>query len=91
MTLSKFEYFSPKTIEEACGLLKEKGDDAVLLAGGTDLLVKIRHRLMKPHALIALKKIKGLDQISFNKMEGLTIGATALLADVAAHPIIIKK
>jgi len=90
MTLSKFDYYAPERIEEACMLLaREEG--AVLMAGGTDLLVKIRHRLVKPQAVVALKKIRGLNQISFSKNEGLTIGATALLADVAAHPIILKR
>ena len=91
MTLSKFDYFAPESVEEACRLLLERDDGAVAMAGGTDLLVKIRHRLVKPQAIIALKKIRGLNQISFNKNEGLTIGATALLADVAAHPIILKR
>jgi len=91
MTLSKFDYFAPESVEEACRLLLEREDGAVLMAGGTDLLVKIRHRLLKPQAIIALKKIRGLNQISCNKKEGLTIGATALLADVATHPIIVKR
>lgn len=91
MGLAKFEYYAPSTIEEACCLLEEKGDDAMVMAGGTDLLVKIRHRRIRPKAVIGLKKIKGLNQISFDKKWGLIIGATALLADVATHLIILKK
>jgi carbon-monoxide dehydrogenase medium subunit len=91
MTLSKFEYLSPESVEDACRMLSEREDGAVIMAGGTDLLVKIRHRSVKPQAIIALKKIKDLNTISFNKKEGLTIGATALLADVAAHPTVLKK
>lgn len=90
MTLPKFEYFAPETIEEVCQLLREMGKNAKVMAGGTDLLVNLGNRLSKPSAVIGLKRIKGLDQIIFDKKMGLTIGATALLADVASHPDILR-
>ena len=61
-----------------------------MLAGGTDLLVKMNHGLLKPRSVIALKHIKGLDEIFFDPGEGLKIGATAILSDVASHPDILK-
>ena len=90
MTLPKFEYFAPESLEEAQQFLLEKREGAHLLAGGTDLLVKMNHGLLKPVCVIALKHIKGLDDIVFDPKEGLKIGATALLANVAAHPEILK-
>jgi CO/xanthine dehydrogenase FAD-binding subunit len=48
MTLPKFEYFAPQSLDEAQQLLKDKGEGAYLLAGGTDLLVKMNHGLLKP-------------------------------------------
>ena len=90
MTLPKFEYFAPESLEEAQQLLLDKGEGAHLLAGGTDLLVKMNHGLLKPDSVIALKHIKGLDDITFDPKEGLKIGATALLANVAGHPDILK-
>jgi xanthine dehydrogenase FAD-binding subunit len=90
MTLPKFEYFAPESLEEAQKLLLDKGEGAHLLAGGTDLLVKMNHGLLKPACVIALKHIKGMDDIVFDPKEGLKIGATALLANVAAHPDILK-
>ena len=74
MTLTRFEYFAPSTVGEACHLLKEKGNGAMVMAGGTDLILKIRHRLIRPQAVIGLKKIGGLNEISFHKKNGLTIG-----------------
>ncbi|MFH1954600.1 MAG: xanthine dehydrogenase family protein subunit M [Pseudomonadota bacterium] len=91
MTLTTFEYFTPPSIDEACRLLKEMGDGAMVMAGGTDLLVRIHHRLIRPKAVISLKKIEGLNRITFDPKQGLTIGATALLADVAEHSVILKK
>ena len=90
MTLPKFEYFAPESLDEAQQLLLDRGEGAHLLAGGTDLLVKMNHGLLKPASVIALKHIKGLDDIVFDPKAGLKIGATALLANVAAHPDILE-
>ncbi len=48
MRLPKFEYFEPKTLEAALSLLTEKGSDACVLAGGTDVLVKMRNGRLMP-------------------------------------------
>ena len=90
MALPKFEYFAPESLEEAQQLLLNKGEGAHLLAGGTDLLVKMNHGLLKPASVIALKHIKGLEEITFDPKNGLKIGATALLANVAAHSDILE-
>jgi xanthine dehydrogenase FAD-binding subunit len=90
MTLPKFEYFAPESLDEAQQLFLDKGEGAYLLAGGTDLLVKMNHALLKPASVIALKHIKGLEDITFDPKEGLKIGATALLANVATHPDILE-
>lgn len=90
MTLPRFQYIATETIEEACSVLKEKGEKTMVMAGGTDLLVEARYHLVKPKVVIGIKKIKGLDRIVFDKKKGLTIGATALLADVASHPDVLE-
>ena len=51
MPLPKFEYLSPKSLEEALQLLSERGEGTHLLAGGTDLLVKMAHGNLKPRAV----------------------------------------
>jgi len=86
MTIGKFDYYAPETLAEAIDLLKKFGDSARVLAGGTDLMVKMRLGAISPGALVSIKKIPGLDVITVDPGKGLTIGATALLADVAAHP-----
>ncbi|MCF8061689.1 MAG: xanthine dehydrogenase family protein subunit M [Deltaproteobacteria bacterium] len=86
MPLPKFEYLSPKSLEEALQLLADRGEGTHLLAGGTDLLVKMAHGHLKPRAVIALKQIDALGGIRFDPGKGLFIGATALLDEVASHP-----
>jgi carbon-monoxide dehydrogenase medium subunit len=90
MGLPKFDYFTPKSLEAALSLIAEKGEGARIFAGGTDLMVMMSRGRAKPKALIALQGINGLDEIRFDPQNGLTIGATAHLADVASHPDILN-
>ncbi|MFH1154435.1 MAG: xanthine dehydrogenase family protein subunit M [Pseudomonadota bacterium] len=88
MRLPHFEYLAPSTVAEAIELLHSRGLDARVMAGGTDLLIKMRHAGLKLKTVISLKHIQGLNTITADKDTGLFIGATALLADVAAHPAV---
>ena len=90
MPISRFEFHSPKRLDEAVALLQAKGSDTFVMAGGTDLLIKRRHQIIHPKTIVSLKKINGLNRISFSRSKGLTIGATALLGDVARHSSILK-
>jgi len=85
MPAALFDYVAPTTVDEAVAALVNGGRDTRIMAGGTDLIVKIRHRMLFPKQIVSLKRIPGLDAITVDKKNGLTIGATALLADVAAH------
>ena len=89
MRIPKFDYFAPQTLEEALRLLSEHGEHAHVMAGGTDLIVKMTHGRVQPKAIIALQEIEGLNEIRFDAKEGLTIGATARLAQIASHPDIL--
>ena len=91
MKRSGFDYYAPESIPEAVDLLSDLGQNAFVMAGGTDLWIRKKQGIITPDAVVALKKIKGLDRISVGPKKGLLIGATALLADVAAHPGVRKK
>ena len=88
MGLPKFEYLEPKSLKEATQALMSTSR-AVLLAGGTDLLVNMKHRVVEPDLVIDLKAISKLDGISFGK-EGLRIGACTSLHDLASFPAVRK-
>jgi CO/xanthine dehydrogenase FAD-binding subunit len=88
MGLCRFDYYAPETIEEACSLAAKTGKGAMFMAGGTDLLIKIKRKLLSPKAVIDIKKIKGLDKITFDKKKGLTIGPSATLTAIENHPVI---
>ena len=91
MSAAKYDYYAPGTVEEASRILLDVGEGAFLLAGGTDLLVKINHGMIHPKAVISLNAVKDLDFITFGRKNGLTIGAGARLADVESHPAIRRR
>lgn len=78
-----FEYSAPTTLEQATALLAQPG--AYPLAGGTDLLVKMRYRRLRPACLVDLKRIPALTRVTLNE-SGLHFGAAVTCADLTAHP-----
>jgi len=86
--MENFEYFEPKTLKEAVHLLVKYKQGARLLAGGTDLMNEMKGGYVKPKCLINLKKIKGLDKISYSKKEGLSIGSLVTWTNIlSSKPI----
>ncbi|HDJ83952.1 MAG TPA: xanthine dehydrogenase family protein subunit M, partial [Desulfurococcaceae archaeon] len=89
--LPEFEYFRPKTLDEALELLNKYGEDAKILAGGTDLLVDMRMRIKKPKYVIDIKGIKELHVLKYEEGKGLTIGATVTLSELINNKIVKEK
>jgi CO/xanthine dehydrogenase FAD-binding subunit len=74
--MRKFTYLVPKTLDEAVSLHESYGEKAKYIAGGTDVLVKIKEGKMKPDYLISLKHILDQEHPMLNHESGeLTIGA----------------
>ena len=86
--LPEFEFHSSDTLEEASALLSKYGDGARLLAGGTDLLILMKHRKEVPRHLINIKRIPGLDLIRHDQGQGLRIGALATAKAIMDAPVI---
>lgn len=84
LRLPAFELLRPTTLEEALDMLAEHGDGAVPLAGGTDLLPNMKHRLLEPEVVVSLAGIDELRGIESAAGGGLRIGATTTLARIAA-------
>src|SRR5512147_1652493 len=85
-----FEYATPKSTQQAVGLLGSNWGDVELLAGGTDLLALMKDDVLTPKRLVNVKSIAGLDAISFNPRSGLRIGALARIADFADNADVRK-
>ncbi|MBD3225295.1 MAG: xanthine dehydrogenase family protein subunit M [Caldithrix sp.] len=89
--MKSFSYHQPKDIREASNLLGDNWQDALLNAGGTDLLGLIKHDIEKPDHLVNLKAVKDLDKVRYQEGKGLSIGALVKLNDLAAMDIVQNK
>lgn len=87
---TSFIYHEPKTVDEALKLLSELGSDAKILAGGTDLLVKMKARQIEPKHIINIKRIEGLRYI-VEEGGKIKIGALATWRDIEKTKHIAKK
>jgi carbon-monoxide dehydrogenase medium subunit len=88
--MKSLKYHSPASLEEASSLLVKFGAKANLLAGCTDLLVKLRGGQINIKHLISVKFISGLDLIEVNK-EVLKIGAFCKVSSIEDSPVIKKN
>jgi carbon-monoxide dehydrogenase medium subunit len=84
-----FEYYQPETVEEAIKLLADL-EDAKVLAGGTDLIPKMKQRLLEPENLINLKNIKALEGIKETE-KGIWIGSNTKLRTIEESDLVKEK
>jgi xanthine dehydrogenase YagS FAD-binding subunit len=87
-----FTHFNPRTIDEAVAILQRYGNKARVLAGGTDILGKMKDEILPtyPEALVNIKTVADLDFIEAGS--GLTrIGALTRLDDIARNDVIKER
>ena len=80
-----FRYIDARSLDEAVALLADGG---LPVGGGTDLLPQVRDGVTQTQLLVGLAAVLGLGEISGSADGGLSIGAAASIADVAAHPLV---
>jgi aerobic carbon-monoxide dehydrogenase medium subunit len=85
VALKNFEYFDPTSVGEAVALLRQHTESAKVLAGGTDLFLRMHRRALLPDGVVDLKRIAELAHLSYNDQEGLRIGATVTHGEVVDH------
>ncbi|HJT31612.1 MAG TPA: xanthine dehydrogenase family protein subunit M [Pirellulales bacterium] len=73
--MKDFEYAAAASVDEAVGLLADRGPRARILAGGTDILVQLREGLREADLVVDIKKIPELMELSFHPEKGLRLGA----------------
>jgi CO/xanthine dehydrogenase FAD-binding subunit len=90
--LPKFDYLEPNTIDEALSMLSQYKGKAKLMAGGTDILPKLKVREIKaPEYIIDLKGIPDLDYIKYDEARGLSLGALVTIHAVETSPIVQER
>ena len=83
--MAVFQFVDARSVDEAVALLGEAG--SVALGGGTDLLPQVKDGVVAAGRLVGLSAIPGLAEIA-ESGGGLSIGAAATIAEVAAHPVV---
>jgi carbon-monoxide dehydrogenase medium subunit len=86
--VKEFEYLEPKSIQQALEWLNTYRGRARILAGGTDLYLRLRKSVLLPDYVIDLKRVPDLDYIAATRDGGVQIGPTALQESVACSPLI---
>jgi len=84
------DYFEPKTISEALRLLAKYGEQAKVIAGGTDVMVDIKYK-EEPGCLVNIKKIPGLDAIRENGGGSLRVGPLVTIRDIETSSIVRER
>ncbi|MBP1927418.1 carbon-monoxide dehydrogenase medium subunit [Sedimentibacter acidaminivorans] len=89
--LNNFEYFKPKTKSEALELVKNLGDKAKILAGGTDLIIMMKEKMIKPEAIIDIGDIDELKGIECKEGCGAEIKACTTIEYIESSSELAKK
>jgi CO/xanthine dehydrogenase FAD-binding subunit len=80
--MHRFEYLRPATLDEAVALLARHGAGARLLAGGTDLIIRLRDGTVVPQAVVDVKRISELGAAIEERQGRVRIGALATMTNV---------
>ena len=71
----EFEYAAPSSVDDAVSILAENGDDARILAGGTDIIAQLKENRRRLKVLVDVKKIPEANELSYDPSTGLHMGA----------------
>lgn len=90
MKPAPFEYYAPKSVDEALTHLAEHGNDAKVLAGGQSLIPMMNFRLVQPSVLIDINNISELSYIRGDENGGVLVGAITRHNMVGRDPLIAR-
>ncbi len=88
MHIEPFVYERPTNLREFEQALARHGDDAKILAGGTDLMVLVKEKVLSPRVLVDVNAVTELDWIRWDPEEGLSIGAATRVAAIETSPLV---
>jgi len=93
MVLPHFSYIVAEDLDEACKKLSELGPTAKVMAGATDLIIPMKDHAVKPEPeyLIDIKRISGLDTLSYDDETGLTVGCLTTLRTLEKSELVQEK
>ncbi|MGA6925489.1 MAG: xanthine dehydrogenase family protein subunit M [Desulfosarcina sp.] len=90
MLLPTFEFHDPGSVADACEILAAYGAKAKLVAGGTDLLVNMKKKILAPQHVVCLSKIAPMHRIE-EKAGQIVIGGRYTVAELAVDALVEEK
>ncbi len=90
MILRPFQYVESKTVDDAVAALRNGGEDARVIAGGTALVPLMKHSVLRPSLLVSIARVPGLAEIAPGVSGGLSIGGVATHWAVS-HSIAVQQ
>lgn len=89
-TIPAFRYIAPETMAEAINTLKQAEGKGKVLAGGTDLLPLMKHRVISPESVVSLKKVPDLAYVREDN-GSIRIGALTRISTIEKSNLIKEK
>ena len=86
--MARFEYLEARTLRHAISLMQRHGEEARIVAGSTDFLVRWRAGVWQPKYVVDIRRIASLGRIGFNRRQGLRLGSLVNVRDLETHPAI---
>jgi 4-hydroxybenzoyl-CoA reductase beta subunit len=90
MRLPPFQYLEPMNVEEALSMIGTHKERIKIMAGGTDLLNRMKLRLIEPAFVMNIGRLQNIDGIDIGNTETV-IGANTRLKEIAGAPMIHKR
>src|SRR5919204_3519369 len=85
--MNRFEYREAQTVQEAVEMMRQE-EGARIVAGATDVLIRWRQGVWKPRYVLNIKRIAGLDEVSYSPGTGLSLGTLVTIRTLERHPLI---
>jgi 4-hydroxybenzoyl-CoA reductase subunit beta len=90
MRLPPFQYLEPTDVEEALSIIGTHKETVKIMAGGTDLLNRMKLGLIEPAFVMNIGKLRSMDGIDMGDNETI-IGANTRLKEIADAPLVNKR
>lgn len=92
MALPAIDYYAVRSLEEASAKMTELGPRAILMSGGTDVIILLKERVLKDvDSVVDIKGIPGLDTLEFEEGRGLRVGANTKLFAIQTSDLVREK
>ena len=89
LTLPVFEWVRPASVEDVLRELAEAPGECLIVAGGTDAVPNLKHRLHEPRRVVSLEAVRELRAVQ-EEPEGLRLGARVTLTELERHPAVLR-